>query len=195
MQNAERSIAVIAVVAIILNLSLVPLSSPLVVVSISSLASLYMYMSIAFLNQVDVTQLLRAETWAKLGKWRIGLSILSGIGWAVILIGTMFRYFAWPSSALLLQAGLLVMATAGVLGLIFIRNEGNAWVKQFFLRASAIAVTGTIMLLTPELLWFEIRHRDKPSYIEAFRNAHMNPDSAEYQAELDRAKQRLNKED
>lgn len=191
MQVAERSVAVVAVVAIIMNLSLIPLTSPFVVLGIGSLASLYMYLSVVLLNDIHMTQLLKAEAWKGIGRWRIALSVASGAGMAVTLVGVLFRFFAWPWSEAFLKLGLWILVAVGVLGLVFIRKEGTAWFKQYFLRASAVAVAAIIMLLTPSLMWFEIRHRDQPGYVEAFRNAHENPDNEANQAALEREKRQL----
>lgn len=194
MQIAERVIAGSAFVAIILDLSLIPLTSVLVVLLFSALTSVYMCLSLFLVNGIQAGEVVNTHLWKGLGAARAALSILAGVGFAVTLVGVLFRYFTWPSSGAFLQTGVGLMLATGFAALLAVRKEGSVWFKHYFVRASAIGLVAFMMLLSPELFWFEIRHRDKPSYIEAFRNAHENPDNVAYQAELEREERRLRKE-
>lgn len=191
MQNIERIIVGTVFVAILLNLSLIPLTFVLVVLALSSMACFYMYLSFPLLNAKSLAESLRASTWKEVGSKRAVLSLFAGIGFSMVAIGVLFRYSTWPNAEGLLFAGLTLLGVGALAALVALRNGDSSWLKKYFFRASAFGLAGVFMLLTPELMWFEIRNRDKPAYIEAFRKAHHDPDNLQYQVELERERERL----
>jgi hypothetical protein len=194
MKKAEIILAILAILALIFNLNLVPGASALTVLSLSALAVLYMYFSFALFNDVRLRNIFKKGTFSEINKMRIFGAAGAGIALAITIIGIMFKVQLWPGAELQLRMGLLALAIVTAIGLFKYLKEKSSFYLRVFKRAAVVGGLGLTLMFSSETAWLEIRYRNHPEYVEAVKKALAKPDNKELWEKVEIERKKINNE-
>ncbi len=194
MKKAEIILAILAILALIFNLNFVPGASALTVLSLSSLAVLYMYFSFALFNDVRLRNIFKKGTFTEINKMRTFGAAGAGIALAITIIGIMFKIQLWPGAELQLRMGLLALAFVTAIGLFKYLKEKSPFYLRVFKRAAVVGGLGLTLMFSSETAWLEIRYRNHPEYVEAVKKALAEPDNKELWEKVEIERKKINNE-
>ncbi len=179
MKKAEIIIANLALIALVLNLMLIPGSGMLTVLSFSILAVMYFYFGLVIFNDVTVKEVLKIRSISELIALRNIGAVATGAALALTIIGLMFKIQLWPGANINLSLGLFGLAVVTILGAIKYSKSKSNYYTKIFSRVAIIGGLGLIVFLLPETSLVEFQYRNHPAYVEAYKKAMANPNNKE----------------
>lgn len=194
MKKAEIILAVLAVIALGFNLNRVPGASALTVLTLSSLSVFYMYLGFALFNGVRLRAIFKKGSFTEISKARTFGAVAAGLTLSVTLVGIMFKIQIWRGADLQLRTGLFGLAIVTAVGLVKYFKNKSPYYTRIFKRAAIIGGFGLILILSPSTMWTEIRYRNHPEYVEAFKKAMADPDNAALWKDVDNEMRKINNE-
>jgi hypothetical protein len=185
MKKLEKILGLMFLVSLVLKFNLIVGGNSLISISLILLTLIYYPLGFAFFNDIPLKNIFKKSSYHSLTARRIIGTILLGIGFSAICMGTLFKLLNWPQANLNIIAGLVIIFIALVFSLIQFAKTKNDFYKGIFKRISIIAGFGLIMAITPTITLIKIQFRNHPAYIKAFENYLNNPNSEDLNIKLD----------
>jgi hypothetical protein len=179
MKKTEIIIATLAIIALVLNLMLIPGSGMLTVLSFSILAVIYFYFGLVIFNDVTVKEVLKIRSISELIVLRNIGAVATGAALALTIIGLMFKIQLWPGANINLSVGLFGLAVVTILGAIKYSKSKSNYYTKIFSRVAIIGGLGLIVFLLPKTSLVEFQYRNHPAYVEAYKKAMADPNNKE----------------
>jgi hypothetical protein len=179
MKKTEIIIATLAIIALVLNLMLIPGSGMLTVLSFSILAVIYFYFGLVIFNDVTVKEVLKIRSISELIALRNIGAVATGAALALTIIGLMFKIQLWPGANINLSIGLFGLAVVTILGAIKYSKSKSNYYTKIFSRVAIIGGLGLIVFLLPKTSLVEFQYRNHPAYVEAYKKAMADPNNKE----------------
>ena len=194
MKKGEIIIATLSLIALGLNLLLIPGGGVLTVLTLSTLSMLYMNLSFALFNGIRLRNIFKKDSYKGISTMRIIGAVGTGLALSMTIIGLLFKFQSWPGASLNLGAGLVGLLIATVIGTIkYFRNKSDFYTK-IFKRIAVFGGLGLILMLTPKTTWVEIKYRNQPTYVDALKKAMAAPDNKELWDKVEVERQKMNNE-
>lgn len=194
MKKAEIIIGTISIIALGLNLLLVPGSGILTVLSLSSLTMIYFYLSFALFNDIRLRKIFKKESYKGISTLRIVGAIGAGLALSITIVGLMFKFQSWPGASFNLGIGLVGLLIVTIIGLIKYSKNKSDYYTRIFKRTAVFGGLGLILMLIPKASWIELKYRNHPDYVKALKNAMDNPDNKELWDKVEEERKRMNDE-
>lgn len=194
MKKQELTAGLIALIGIVFKILQLPFGSLLTIVGCSSLAMFYFIFGVAILNNIPFHNAFRQDSYKGITTNKVLITILLGIGIAIIIAGILFKILLWPGANTILIIGLIItgLMTIVILNLYKKENkepENTTNKSNTFKRIAIFGVVGIVLYLTPTMTFVKIYYKKYPEYIELYQKALDNPNDLEIQ------KQRMQKEE
>ncbi len=192
MKKAEIYLALLALLAIIFKLALIPGAGILTVLSLSILGMMYYFLGFAFFNGIKLREIFKRSSYKNITAAKIIGAVLAGWVLSMTLIGIMFRLQFYPGGHNMLFFGLLGMMGVIVVSIIarLIAGESRIF-PRILKRIAVVAAVSALLYITPTDTLLDIQHRNNPEYRDAMKNAMANPDNDEYQQKLEEEREKL----
>jgi len=191
MKKAELVILTLSLIALGLNLLLVPGSGVVAVVGISVLSVIYFYLGFAFFNNIRLRSIFKKESYKGVGTLRIVGALGAGFAISTTAIGILFKFQSWPGVEFTLGAGLAGLFIVTVIGLIKFAKNKSAFYTKIFKRVAIFGVLGILLLAIPAASWVELKYRNHPDYVEAYKKSLADPDNEELRNNLEAERQKM----
>lgn len=153
------------------NLLNVPAMAVLFVLIMSVFALFYFYCSLILLNDIPFKGIFNKESYKGWGFLRIILSFFGGIIISIAIIGLMFHVQYWPGSTILLSFGLFLLASVLIVAQMKLQSSDSAFWSGLRGRALVFLVITGVVAVLPHSTWVEIKYRNNPEYVAAFKEA------------------------
>ncbi|MGP8217450.1 MAG: hypothetical protein ACLQQ4_17920 [Bacteroidia bacterium] len=149
MKTAEKLISIIIILSLLLRVLSVPASSTLVILSFSSLACFYMFLSYPFFSGFSLNQSSIADIFKGVHKIRnVGL-VLSGLVLASALSSVLFKIKLWPDANFKLITNVIgLWIIAVVSGYKYARTRLDLY-KNVFIRVTIIGAIALLLYIVP----------------------------------------------
>jgi len=170
LKKIEIYLAIVSVIAFVLNLFLIPSSELLLTLSVSALSILYLYFSFALLNNVGLRAVFKHKALKNISIFKTLGAILVGGALSISIIGILFKLMHWPSANFLILAALPFLFIAGGVYLFFFRKNKELYYKRILIRIWIIGSLVFIILILPKDLILDFQYRNNPEYLEAFKD-------------------------
>ncbi|PHR47708.1 MAG: hypothetical protein COA32_07060 [Fluviicola sp.] len=169
MKKAEIISSILAVLASVGNLYLVPGSEAVLVTSLSTLGILYIFGGMSGF-QVNLKAEASFENQMTQFIYKIG-----GYSMAVFAIGVLFYQLFWPGHKAMIIAGFSSCILS--LGfLLFKKKEVKSEdVRKLFPRLFAWVFLGGLFVFLPQQKWVAIKYKNHPSVVESFERMQKAP--------------------
>lgn len=194
MKKFEIIIATLSIIALGLNLLLIPGGGVLTVLTLSTLSGLYMYLSFALFNEIRLRNIFKKDSFKGISTMRIVGAVGTGLALSVMTAGLMFKFQSWPGADFNLGAGLFGLLLVTVIGLIKYSKTKSDFYTRIFKRAAIFGGLGLILMLTPKTSWVELKYRNHPEYVDALKKAMADPDNNELWDNVETERQNMNNE-
>lgn len=164
-----------------------PVSSALLIISVSTLACLYYPLGAFLFNGIRLRHITRSSSYAGLPTSRLVAGAVCGFILGIVLLGVLFGLKFWPGHYLILTVGVLL--SGGALVLLVIMSHNDASLRPFATSAGKRLVLWSIpavlLWLTPQMRHIEWRYADRPALVEAWRAHLAAPENHELKTALD----------
>lgn len=191
MKKGELILIAIALVALLLNILLIPGGGVLTVLSLSSLSMIYFYFGFALFNDIPLRKVFKKESYKEVSSARTVGAVGAGMALSMTIIGIMFKFQAWPGSELNLLVGLLGLVVVLIVGLIKCSKNKSEYYTRIFKRAAIFGGLGLILILTPRTSWIDFRYRNYPDYATALKNSIADPNNDELHNKVEEEWQKM----
>lgn len=170
LKKIELYLTAISIAAFVLNLFLVPGSSILLVLSLSTLSMLYLYFSFALLNNVGLRAVFQQKALKGVNIFKILGAILVGGAISIALIGVLFKLMHWPMANLLILVALPFILISGAVYLFLFKKNKETYYKSILIRIWLIGSLIFILFILPKDLILDFKYRNHPEYLEAYKD-------------------------
>ncbi len=174
LKKFEFAIAVLALIALVMKIFLIPFGGVLTVLSISILICIYFYTGTVIFNDIPVKDLFKSGNRRKV---YFSPTYFTSITLSILLTGILFKIQQWPMHASLLGAG-LIMFVITYSWLLF-KFRDTPIFKRIRLRLQIIAGVGLFFFILPEAQLVEFQFRQHPAYVQAYKDMIANPGNEE----------------
>ncbi len=192
MKKGELIIATLSIIALGLNILLIPGGSFLTVLTLSTLSVLYMYLSFALFNHIRLRTIFKKDSYKGISTMRIVGAVMTGFALSVTTIGLLFKFQSWPGASFNLSAGLVGLILITIIGTIKYSKNKSEYYTRIFKRVAIIGGLGLILMLTPKTSWIKLKYRNHPEYVNALIKAMTHPDNKELWDNVEVERQRMN---
>lgn len=194
MKKAEIIIATLSIIALGLNLLLIPGGGVLTVLTLSTLSMIYFYLGFALFNDIKLRRIFKKDSYKEISSLRILGAVGAGFALSMTTIGFMFKFQSWPGADFNLGAGLVGLLIVTIIGAIkYSKNKSNYYIR-IFKRTAILGGLGLILMLIPKTSWIELKYRNQPEYVEALKKAMADPDNKELWDNVETERQKMNNE-
>lgn len=194
MKKAEIIILTLSIIAIGLNLLLIPGAGVLTALTLSTLSVIYMYFGFAFFNDIRLRNIFKKEAYGQIDKLRIIGAIGTGFALSLTIIGLLFKFQFWPGADYNLGAGLFGLLIVTIVGAIKYSKNKSEYYKRIFTRVALFGGLGLILILIPNSTWIEIKYRNHPAYADALKKSIAAPEDKELWEKVEVERKRMNEE-
>ena len=194
MKKAEIIIVTLSIIALAMNLLLVPGGGVLTVLALSTLSIIYFYLGFALFNDIRLRKIFKKDSYKEISSSRILGAVGAGITLSMTTIGLMFKFQSWPGADLNLGVGLFGLLIVTIIGLTKYFKNKSDYYTRIFKRAAIFGGLGLIIMLTPETTLVEFKYRNHPEYVNALKKAMADPDNSELWDNVETERQKMNNE-
>lgn len=191
MKRTEQILALLALLAIILNMALVPGGVAFTLLTLALLSSLYFYFSFALLNGIRFRKMFKKESYQGVSTLQIIGAIGTGFALSMLLVGIMFKLLRWPGASINLITGLLLTIIVTIVCVIRYFMNTSVFCKRVLTRTAVAAVAGIILLMIPSQAIVHFKYRNYPAYLEAFDKYQEHPDDVELLRHMDEERRKV----
>src|SRR5688572_31165 len=196
MKKTEIIIATLSIIALGLNLLLIPGGGVLTVLTLLSLSMIYFYFGFALFNDIRFRKIFKKDSYKEITSLRILGAVGTGLALSLTTVGIVFKFQAWQGANINLGAGLAGLLIVTIIGLIqYSKNKSNYY-TQIFKRVVLFGGIGLILFFIPETSWIEFKYRNHPAYANALKESIAAPENKEVweRVEVERQKMEMAKE-
>ena len=147
MKIFEKIVGLLGLLALILKFNHLPGGSVLLVLSLGTLATFYIYLSFALFNNLKLKDLFKKETYLGISKYRIIGSVITGFSLSILLVGILFSIQHWPGAIFNLTSGLVVAFIIFLVALLKYLKNNTYFYKHILLRLSIFGGIGLTLLI------------------------------------------------
>lgn len=191
MKRTEQILVLLAVLAVILNMALVPGGVAFTLLTLALLSCLYFNFSFALLNGIRFRKLFKKESYQGVSTLQIIGAIGAGFALSILLVGIMFKLLRWPGASINLMTGLLLTIIVTIVCVIRYFINTSVFCKRVLTRTVVAAVAGIILLMIPSQAIVHFKYRNYPAYLEAFDNYQEHPDDVELLRHMDEERRKM----
>lgn len=192
MKKAEIYLALLALLALIFKLTLIPGAGIVTMLSLSILGMMYYFLGFALFNGIKLRAILKSSSYTNITAAKIIGAVLTGWVLSMALIGIMFRLQLYPGGHNLLFLGLIGMMAIIVVSIIARLIAGQSRIfPRILKRIAVVAAVSALLYITPTDTLLDLQHRNNPEYRDALKNAMANPDNEQYQEKLEEEREKL----
>lgn len=192
MKKAEIILALIALIAFVLNLLQIPGGTALTTIALSTLSIFYMYLSFAFFNGIKLRHILKKDAYEGISKLRIIGSVLTGFVLAITITSILFSIMYWAGAKMLLKQALLGLLLIMVILVVKYQNKKIPFYSILLKRIGLYGGISFILFLLPEDTWLEVHFRNYPDYVQAVKAANMQPEDQLLQEQVEKEFYKMN---
>src|SRR5690554_4892641 len=98
MKKTEIIIGTLSIIALGLNLLLIPGGGVLTVLTLSTLSTIYFYFSFALFNDIRFRKIFKKDSYENISRWRIIGAIGTGFALSATTAGLMCKFQSWPGA-------------------------------------------------------------------------------------------------
>ncbi|NQY29984.1 MAG: hypothetical protein HRT69_11005 [Flavobacteriaceae bacterium] len=190
----ELIVGGITIIALLLNLFLIPGSAVFTILSLATLSCFYFYFSFAILNSVRLRMIFKKGSFSKITTLRIIGAIGVGVNLSVVLLGILFKTLSWPGASVMLMSGLLGLS--GSLVVMFVKYSQNksSFYVNVFKRIVLVGGLGAFLFFLPKDALLEFKYRDSPDYITAVKAVNADPENEVLQRNVVELRRKMDEE-
>ncbi|MES2515442.1 MAG: hypothetical protein V4580_14910 [Bacteroidota bacterium] len=195
MKKTEIILAILAVIAVMLNYLLVPGGVMLTVLTLSSLSCLYFAFSFALLNDIRFRNIFKSDSYKNIGALKIVGAI--GTGWALSMAmnGLLFKLLYWPGAAVSIVGGMVSLSIPFIICVVkYVLGSNRAYYSRVLIRTGIVITCCVFIMPFSSEQLHQFKYRNYPSFLEAEKQYHENPDNQELLNKYEEERQKMDEQ-
>lgn len=191
MKKAEIIIATLSIIALVLNILLIPGAGVLTVLTLGTLSVIYVFLGFALFNDISISRFFTKNNHEEINTLKFLGAVGAGLAISLTVNGIMFKFQSWPMADFNLRAGLAGLLIVTIIGIIKYSKNKSEYYIRIFKRVAIWGGIGLILMLTPKKSYVEFKYRNHPAYVNAFKKAMDNPENKEFRDKVEIEKQKM----
>lgn len=192
MKKAELTLGILSLIAVGMNLLLVPGGSVWTVLTLSTFSMMYFYFGFALFNGIRLRGISKKDSYKGISTWRILGAAGAGVAISWMIIGLMFKFQSWRGAHFNLGFGLAALSLVTAIGLVKYAKSKSPYYTRIFKRVAIFGGLGLILLIVPKTSWVEFKYRNHPAYVDALKKAMADPDNEALWEDVKAERQKMN---
>jgi hypothetical protein len=181
MRIAEKILAIIFLIGIVLKFSLIPVGEDMALIALLILACIYYPLGFLFFNQIRLRHVFKKQAYENVTAGKIVIAVLVGIALSIVCVGVLFKILILPGGAEMVMLGVVSIFFLSII-VAFIKSIDR---KFILIRAGILVVFGVIILFISELSIIKLQYRNHPAYVKAYIKYKEDPQNPNRKDELD----------
>ena len=181
MRILEKVLIVLMLAAIVMRFLMLPFSLVLFVLSAMGLSTLYFSMSTFLINHVRLRDLTKRSTFSDIRSKELVLGALVGLSLAVIIVGILFKWMAWPNGNVQLLVGCISAIIITIVSLLIAKKSFNLSLVS---RVIPCVLLGLILYSFSTYQISKWVMNDYPEIVKAYENLEKDPLNTEFKLEM-----------
>ena len=174
-----------------LSIILFPRFQSIIVLATGFTSMIYFYLSFAIFNGIHFKTIFNSQSYKGIGQFRLIGAILTGFALSIICIGILFRFQDYPKPNFILSVGIIGVLISGIVCIIKFKETKSTFYKMILFRIAFYGILGFTLLIFPREKMVEIKYRNYPAYIEAFKNSKADPNNKELRKKVAEERQKI----
>ena len=175
MKKIEKGLITLLIIGLSFFFLRWPFASEFLILSIGSLALLYMYFGTILFNDIPIKNILKTIKSKSGRSAKLIAGFLLGFLLAINIIGSLFKFMNWPFAMNLIFISLAFMIIILIASIILSSKNNSVFYKNVILRFGLWGMLSLMLTLLPKYAILEYRYAKYPTYIEAFKYYNANP--------------------
>lgn len=175
MKILERVLLLSFVIFIALKLMLVRTVSAFFPLTLTALAFLYCYFSFALLNGIKLKKVFKRDSYHGIPAIRMIGAIFTGIVLSLVCLSVLFKLMVWAGYAIMATVGLVGCLIPLFISLAKINGRHSAFYRRVLVHVAVAGLFSAACVFIPETEVVALFFRDRPTLVEAYRQASADP--------------------
>jgi apolipoprotein N-acyltransferase len=170
MKKIEITIAILSVIALVMNVLYIPGSNILAFVILMTYAMLYYPFGFLTLSNVRFRDIFKKSTYQGISPLRIMGTIFLGMPLSQLISGILFKFMFLPGAEIMLIVGLCCLLVTAVVAIVKYVKTCSQFYIEIFKRIAIIGGVGLFSFFLPTSMLKDIKYRNHPERVEKLRN-------------------------
>jgi len=175
MKLTEKILALITICSIAGSIFLIPGTGVLLMLSSLCLLILYFYFSFALFNNIRLRKIFKSESYQDVSRQRITGAIGAGLAISAGLCGILFKLQSWPGASFNLYAGIITLFIVSLVALVKYRRNKSQFYEKILVRTTVVFIVVFTLVMLPKDALLDFKYRNHPGYLNAVKEARLNP--------------------
>ena len=137
------------------------------------LFSLWLYV----VQQYNIQRIGKKNTLSSLTAFPIAVSIISGVGLSIALVGIRFKFQALPGATIQLYLGLFFMLVVSLIALLNFKKDPRKLYSTILKRTVFFSLLCVTLICIPIKTWLTFQYPENPEYVNAVFEYKKNPEN------------------
>lgn len=191
MKKTEIITLSIALIGLIMSLFLVTGASILLVLSLSTIAVFYQYLSFALMHEVPLKLAFKKESYPENSGKFIALAVLSGIALSFGAVGAMFKLLHWPGANVILLSAIGTNLAIFIASFLLSKGKSLVVIKNIRKRSAFAFLFCGGLFYFGSYLFLDFKYRAYPNYLEAVKAFQNNPNNEGLRTKMEDEKMKM----
>jgi hypothetical protein len=179
MRLLEIILGTLIIIAMALNIISFPRFQILIVLATGFTSMIYFNLSFAIFNGINIKTIFNSQSYQGISQLRLVGAILTGFALSIICIGILFRFQDYPNPNFILSIGIIGVLISCIVSIIKFKETKSRFYKMLLFRIAFYGILGLFILIFPKEKMVEIKYRNYPAFIQAYKNSKADPHNKE----------------
>jgi len=162
MKRFEITIAILSIIALVLNVLCISGTNILMFILLMTYALLYCLFSFEILDNIPFSEILRKGYFLQNRNRRKRIVTFMGYALSVIICGTLFKFLSLPGAGIMLFVGLCCLPIIAILAIVKYVKTRSQFYVGILKRIAIIGGVGLFLFFLPSSTLKDIKYRNHP---------------------------------
>lgn len=191
MKKAEIILIISSLIALIINLLIIPGGAFLTILTLSSISLLYCYFSFALFNNIRLRKIFQKESYKETTTLKLLGTIFTGFTLSTTIIGILFKFQRWPGAYIMLLVGVSGLLIVISISIIKYLNNKSEFYLIISKRVAIFGGIGLFLILMRPTFLVEFKYRNYPNYVNAVKKLTLEPNNKHLQKIVDEERKKM----
>lgn len=188
MKKLEFILTILFSISLTLYLFDIPGFSLFGVAQMGILSLIYFWFGIIIFNKISFRKMFKKTSYKDISWNKLIGTFATGIGLSFTILGILFKFMFWPGANAILTNGLTILGVVLMISIVKFGSNKSHFYKLIFYRILVFGGIGFSLSLISSMTIVEIKYRDSPKLINAYKKAFENPEDEKLWDEVNQIK-------
>ena len=183
MKKFEITIAILSIIALVLNMLYIPGTNILAFILLMTYAMLYYPLGFAVLNNIRFRDILKKDAYKETNVKIILGAIFTGMALSEVICGILFKFLFFSGAGFMLIAGLCCLPIIAIVATVKYVKTRSQFYVGILKRIVIIGGVGLFLFFLPNKILVNVKYRNHPERIEELKKPYLEEMRNSYKEE------------